>query len=99
MRNPAIRVLLLIFVGQDRFERSPVKVETQHISSRECPLWRGREKKLIDGSGAKDANGRFFGGGGWVATIRRTQGPLGVSCTCGQSKSVRLVPVSRWVIC
>jgi len=33
---------------------------------------------------------------GWGATIRRTQGPPGVRCRCGQSKRVRL-GASLWM--
>ena len=48
MRNPAVRVLFLIFIGKHRFKGPAMQVEIKHISGREG-VWRdGGEELFID---------------------------------------------------
>jgi hypothetical protein len=58
MRNPAVRVLFLIFIGKHRFKGTPMQVEIKHISGSEG-VWRdGSEELFIDRPVAQRADGR-----------------------------------------
>src|SRR5260370_34989449 len=58
MRNPAVRVLFLIFIGEHRFKGSAMQVEIKHSSGRES-VWRnGSEELFLDRSVPQCADGR-----------------------------------------
>src|SRR5260370_19199318 len=58
MRNPAVRVLFLIFIGEHRFKGSAMQVEIKHSSGRES-VWRnGSEELFLDRSVPQCAGGR-----------------------------------------
>src|SRR6266446_4802366 len=46
MRTPAVRILLLILIGENRLERSPVQVELHHIGRGERARRQGRVDHL-----------------------------------------------------
>ena len=48
MRTPAVRILLLILIGENRLERSPVQVELHHIGRGERARRQGRVEQLVD---------------------------------------------------
>ena len=65
-RNPAIRVLLLIFICKYGLKGASMQVEIKHISGSEG-IWRDRrEELLIEHSVAHRADGRW-GGTGWMS--------------------------------
>jgi hypothetical protein len=57
LRTPAVRVLLPIFIGEDRFKRSPVQIEVQHIFGGESRGRKSRDKQFVDHSFALHPNG------------------------------------------
>jgi hypothetical protein len=39
MRDPAVRILLLIFIGENRLECSSMEIQIHDICWGKCPLW------------------------------------------------------------
>jgi hypothetical protein len=48
MRAPPVRVLLLVFIGEDRLKTAPAQLLVQYISRSEGVLGSGGEEKRID---------------------------------------------------
>jgi hypothetical protein len=62
MRDPTVRILLGVFVGENRLESSPVQVQTDDISRSEGDLRQGREEEFIHDAISCHPNwGRFLG--------------------------------------
>src|SRR5438128_2296009 len=61
MRVPPIRVLLPIFISENRLKRSSMQVEVEHIRGKKSRGGKRTDKQLIDGAVTLDAN---FGGRG-----------------------------------
>src|SRR6266567_3106449 len=67
MRTPAVGILLLVFIGQERFKGATMQVEGHHIGGSERVLRQMAEKEFVDHAlaGVTDAalfRGRWMGG-------------------------------------
>ena len=78
VRTPAIRILLLIFIGEDRLERSSSQVEVDHIGGCERDLGQGREEAFVDHSLSSHSN-RGGRGTGWMGSHNDS---AALSCCC-----------------
>ncbi len=85
MRNPAVRVLFLIFIGEHGFKGPAMQVEIKHISGCES-VWRdGGEELFIDRSVAQGADGR-----GRVRNLTYSQ-EYADRRSCGRERNIRAV--------
>jgi len=57
MRDPAIRVLLLVFIAEHRLECSSMQVESHNIGRGESTLRQSREEEFIDHTVSCHPNG------------------------------------------
>ena len=85
MGVPPIRVLLPIFISEDRLKRSSMQVEIEYLRGKKRRGGKRADKQLVDYAIPLDADGGEEDMAGWVATTRRTSGPAGVKGTAGQS--------------
>jgi hypothetical protein len=77
--------LLLIFIGENALERSPVQVEIHYIGRGEPAWWQGRVEQLVDDPATRGAN---FGAG----LGRRMRGDDDPSAwSCRGQKQIRAV--------
>jgi hypothetical protein len=78
--------LLHILIGEHRFKRAAMQIQSKHIRGCKSRRRKGADKQLINGAVTLDANGwRGEEVTAWVATTKRTSGPVGVKETAGQS--------------
>ena len=61
MRNPAVRVLLSIFIGEDRLKGSSMQVQIKHVGGTEGVWWDGRKELLRDRAVVQRPDGRWGG--------------------------------------
>jgi len=67
MGTPAVRILLQIFVGEDRLKRASVQVEVEHIRAGKRKPGKGAHKQLVDHAIPLDADGWGRRGGGMAS--------------------------------
>src|SRR5947209_7262033 len=61
MRNPAVRVLFSIFIGEDRLKGASMQVQIKHVGGTEGVWWDGSKELLIDRTVVQRPDGRWGG--------------------------------------
>jgi hypothetical protein len=56
MRTPPVGVLLLVFIGKQRFKGTTMQIEGHHIGGGECVLRETGKKEFIDQARAGEAH-------------------------------------------
>lgn len=93
MRNPAVWILPLVFIGEDGLERSPVQVKSHNICRSKRHLGQSSEEEWRKTTPFRVVpTGAAVAVAGWVATMTRIRSSVPVKGISGQSKRARQVP-------
>jgi nitrogen fixation protein len=60
---PSVRVLLIIFIREQRLERPTVQIQFDHIAGGKCLLREVGKEQFVDDACPRDSNGTFLLGG------------------------------------
>lgn len=92
MTAPPIRILLAVFLGEDRFKGATMQVPLDYIASREDVGWQVCEEQFVDHSFSCDTHRAFlFARLGCVATTTRESVPRDPTAIAGQSERLRSI--------